>query len=63
MPDKPTKKSLKRQLDINNALTSARIEGFTPSQELHKDLLDYVSGHKNIEQLIKAAKDRRKVKS
>jgi len=62
MPDKPTKKSLKRQLDINNALTSARIEGFTPSQELQKDLLDYVQGHKNIEQLIKAARDRREVK-
>ena len=60
MPNKSTNKYSKHQLYVNNALASARIEGFTPSKELMKDLLGYVQGHTTIEKLIKAAKDRYK---
>lgn len=62
MPGKPTKNPLKRQLNVNKALASARIEGFTPSKELLRDLLDFVEGHRNISELINEAKGRHKTK-
>jgi len=62
MPGESTKKLLKRQLNVNQALASARIEGFTPSKELLRDLLDFVQGHRNISELINEAKGRHKTK-
>ena len=60
MSKKYASEPLRRQFIVNNALASARIEGFTPSTEFVKSLLDYIQGHRNIDELIKMTKTRYK---
>jgi hypothetical protein len=47
-----------RQRNVSNAVASGRIEGIVPTKELEQNLSDYVSGKKNITELLEETKQR-----
>jgi len=47
-----------RQRNVANAVASGRIEGIVPTKELEQNLSDYVSGKKNITELLEETKQR-----
>ena len=47
-----------RRLNVANAVASGRIEGIVPTKELEQNLSDYVSGKKNITELLEETKQR-----
>jgi hypothetical protein len=47
-----------RQRNVSNVVASGRIEGIVPTKQLEQSLSDYVSGKKNIAQLVEETKQR-----
>ena len=47
-----------RQYNVSNAVASARIEGIVPTKQLEQNFTDYISGKKNIAQLVEETKQR-----
>ncbi|MEY4466676.1 MAG: hypothetical protein RIR21_469 [Pseudomonadota bacterium] len=47
-----------RRRNVANAVASGRIEGIVPTKELEQNLSDYVSGKKNITELLEETKQR-----
>lgn len=58
MPTKLSVESKVRQYSVSNAVSSARIEGITPTKELEQNLTDYVTGKKSIGQILEETKQR-----
>jgi hypothetical protein len=53
---KLAKQQTLRQYNVSNAVVSARIEGIVPTGQLKQNLAIYISGKKNIAQLIEETK-------
>ena len=56
MSVKLAKQQTLRQYNVSNAVASARIEGIVPTGQLEQNLANYISGKKNIAQLIEETK-------
>ena len=56
MSVKLAKQQTLRQYNVSNAVASARIEGIVPTGQLEQNLANYISGKKNIVQLIEETK-------
>ena len=56
MSVKLVKQQTLRQYNVSNAVVSARIEGIVPTGQLKQNLANYISGKKNIAQLIEESK-------
>ncbi len=56
MSVKLAKQQTLRQYNVSNAVASARIEGIVPTGQLNQNLANYISGKKNIAQLIEETK-------
>ena len=56
MSVKLAKQQTLRQYNVSNAVVSARIEGIVPTGQLNQNLANYISGKKNIAQLIEETK-------
>ena len=56
MSIKLAKQQTLRQYNVSNAVASARIEGIVPTGQLEQNLANYISGKKNISQLIEETK-------
>ena len=56
MSVKLAKQQTLRQYNVSNAVASARIEGIVPTGQLNQNLANYISGKKNIAQVIEETK-------
>ena len=63
MSVKLAKQQTLRQYNVSNAVASARIEGIVPTGQLNQNLANYISGKKNIAQLIEETKQSYSVSS